>query len=100
MRLACPAVVVALAVGVPRVASADDVRTLYETKCAMCHGKDGAGSAMGQRLGAADLRKTKLSAPELEKIISKGRAKMPAYEGKLSDEQISGLVKLIQSGLK
>jgi|SRR5579859_5176713 len=73
----------------------------FKTKCAVCHGADGKGeTAMGKRLGAHNL-----GSPEVQKqtdaqlvaIVSKGQNKMPPYSGKLTDEQISDLVKYIRS---
>lgn len=75
--------------------------TLYKSKCAMCHGPDGAGkTAMGQALKVADLRSDdvqKMEGAALEGIVSKGKNKMPAYEGKLTKEQIDKLVAYIRS---
>jgi len=46
-------------------------------------------------LGSADVQK--LSDDELNAIITKGKGKMPAYDGKLTKDQISDLVKHIRS---
>lgn len=81
-------------------ARADDSATLYKAKCAVCHGPDGKGdTAMGKKLGAHDFTAPdmqKLSDAELTAIINKGKNKMPAYEGKLSKEQIAQLVAYIR----
>jgi len=75
--------------------------TLYKSKCAMCHGPDGAGkTAMGQTLKVPDLHSDevqKLDDAALKGIITKGKNKMPAYEGKLTKEQIDKLVAYIRS---
>jgi cytochrome c6 len=80
-----------------------DSEALFKAKCAMCHGADAAGKTpMGAKLNIPDLR-----APEVQKksvadttgIITKGKNKMPAYEGKLTADQISQLSKYIH-GLK
>ena len=75
--------------------------TLYKSKCAMCHGPDGAGkTAMGQALKVADLHSDqvqKLDDAGLKGVITKGKNKMPAYEGKLTKEQIDKLVAYIRS---
>lgn len=69
---------------------------LYKTKCAMCHGPDAAGKTpMGQKLKIPDLRSDevqKKTDADLAKVITKGKDKMPAYEGKLNEEQIGKLV--------
>ena len=55
---------------------------------------------MGQALKIPDLHSEdvqKLSDAELTQIITKGKNKMPAYETKLSKEQISQLVGFVRS---
>jgi cytochrome c5 len=74
--------------------------SLFKAKCAMCHGPDGAGkTTMGQTLKIPDLHSPevqKLSDAELTQIVTKGKNKMPAYEEKLSKEQITQLVGFIR----
>ena len=74
--------------------------SLFKAKCAMCHGPDGAGkTTMGQTLKIPDLHSPevqKLSDTELTQIVTKGKNKMPAYEEKLSKEQITQLVGFIR----
>jgi mono/diheme cytochrome c family protein len=69
---------------------------LWKTKCAMCHGPDGAaGTAMGKKLNMKPV-----TAPEIQKktdaelaaIVTKGKDKMPPYDGKLTKEQIQQVV--------
>ncbi len=38
----------------PALALADDAEALYKSKCQVCHGPDGKGSAAGQKLGVKD----------------------------------------------
>jgi cytochrome c6 len=91
--------VITLAVFATVPAFADAAAT-YKAKCAMCHGPDGAGqTAMGKSLKLRDLRSDdvqKQSGEDLEKIISSGKGKMPAYKGKLPEAEIDGLVKFIK----
>lgn len=72
--------------------AAQDGPTLFKTKCAMCHGPDGKGETpMGKKLSIRDLGSAevqKQTDAELTTIISKGKGKMPAFEGKLTAEQI------------
>jgi len=74
--------------------------TLFKAKCAACHGPDGKGEVpMGKKLAVPSL-----SAPEVQNqsdvqltdAISKGKNKMPAYDGKLSKEQILSLVAYVR----
>jgi mono/diheme cytochrome c family protein len=74
--------------------------SLFKSKCAMCHGPDGAGkTTMGQTLKIPDLHSEdvrKLGDAELTQIVTKGKNKMPAYETKLSKEQIAQLVGFVR----
>ena len=70
----------------------------FKTKCALCHGADGSGkAAMGTKdLGSADVQKQ--TDAQLTDVITKGKApKMPAYGGKLSADDIKGLVAFIRT---
>ncbi len=81
-------------------AHAQDAASLFKTKCAVCHGPDGKGEApMGKKLGAHDLTSAevqKQTDAQLTEVVNKGRNKMPAYDGKLSKEQIAQLVAYIR----
>jgi mono/diheme cytochrome c family protein len=74
---------------------------IYKSKCAPCHGPSGAGDTkLGQSMKIRDMRSAevqKQSDDELEAIITKGKGKMPAYGGKLKEEQIDELVKFIRT---
>jgi mono/diheme cytochrome c family protein len=74
----------------------NDGATLYKTKCAMCHGPDGAGKTpVGQKLNVRDLRSPevqKQSDADLCHVIGQGKGKMPAFGKTLSDDQIKLLV--------
>jgi Cytochrome c. len=68
----------------------------YKAKCAMCHGADGKGGKMAPvDLGGADVQKQ--SDADLTTIITKGKAKMPSYESKLSAGEIKGTLEFIRS---
>ncbi len=73
----------------------------YKAKCSMCHGVDGKGdTAMGKRYNLKDLASADVqgkSDAQLTEIITKGKDKMPAYGGKLSDDEIKGLVGYIRT---
>jgi mono/diheme cytochrome c family protein len=70
--------------------------TLFKGKCGMCHGPDGAGKTMmGEKLKIPDLQSADVQRKtdaDLKAIIIKGKNKMPAYETKLSKEQVDKLV--------
>jgi cytochrome c6 len=75
--------------------------SIFESKCAACHGKDAKGeTSMGKtmkirNLHSADVQKQ--TKEELYKIIEDGKGKMPVYKGKLSKDQINDLVDYIKS---
>src|ERR1700680_2816678 len=55
----------------------------YRTKCAMCHGPDGSGSAVGKSMKVPDLRSPevqKLSDAQLAQTISDGKGGMPPFK--------------------
>jgi cytochrome c5 len=82
-------------------ALADNGAEIYKKKCAACHGASGAGDTMiGKNQKIRSLRSPevqKRSDEELFSIIAKGRNKMPAFDRKLSKEQIRDLVRYIRA---
>ncbi len=67
-----------LAIATPMFAA--DGAAVYQAKCAMCHGADGAKNAPNL---------AKLSEKEIAEITAKGKApKMPAFENKLNAADI------------
>jgi len=82
-------------------ARADDSASLFKTKCAACHGADGSGdTSMGKALKIRDLGSAevqKQTDAQLTEIVSNGKSPMPAYKGKLTEDQIKGLVAYIRS---
>src|SRR6516162_6600887 len=77
-----------------------EVETLFKSKCAPCHGPDGkAQTPMGKTLKIRDLGSSEVqsqSDAQLTEIVTKGKNKMPAFDGKLSKEQITGLVAYVR----
>jgi cytochrome c6 len=81
-------------------AGAADPAATYKAKCQMCHGPDGAGSVVGKKLGAKDLRLpdvTKLPDAQLFDLTKNGRNKMPAFDQKLSDDEIKSVLKYVRT---
>jgi mono/diheme cytochrome c family protein len=74
--------------------------TLLKTKCAACHGPDGKGEVpMGKKLSVPNLSSTEVQSQsdvQLTGSVTKGKNKMPAYDGKLTKEQIGELVAYIR----
>jgi len=73
---------------------------VYQSKCSTCHGSDGSGNTpTGRATAAKNFRKPEVireADADLEEVIRKGRHKMPAYQGKLSEDQVDGLVRYIR----
>jgi cytochrome c6 len=94
------AVLAATAVLAAVPARADEAAAIFQKKCSACHGKDGKGQTkMGEKMGIKDLS-TAPGAAEIEKIVADGKNKMPAFKGKLPDEEIKALASYIKAGLK
>jgi cytochrome c6 len=74
---------------------------IYKAKCSACHAASGAGDTMlGKNmklraLGSPDVQRQ--SDQELANIISRGKNRMPAYDRKLSRDQIAAVVQYIRS---
>jgi len=72
----------------------------FRTKCAMCHGPDGRGSAVGNRMNVPDLRSPavqKLADAQLAQVIAHGKGRMPSFENSLSEDQIQELATYVRS---
>jgi mono/diheme cytochrome c family protein len=72
----------------------------FRTKCAICHGPDGSGSAVGKSMNVPDLRSPeiqKLPDAQLAQIISEGKGGMPPFKSSLSEDQIHSLVSYLRS---
>ncbi|HEX8087513.1 MAG TPA: c-type cytochrome [Blastocatellia bacterium] len=88
-------------VSVP-AASAADGTTLFGAKCALCHGKNGAGlpnwKAKGQPdFTNADWQKSHSDAQIVE-AVKNGKGKfMPAFKAKLSDDEIAAVVARVRA---
>lgn len=72
----------------------------FKAKCAMCHGADGSGNtATGKALKVRDLASPEVQSQtdaQFTDIVTNGKNKMPAYKGKLADDQIKGLVAYVR----
>ena len=84
-----------LAVGSTMVFAQSGADT-YKSKCQMCHAADGSGNTpTGKSTKARPFDSPevmKLSDDDLIKVTKSGQGKMPAYAGKLTDDQIKAVV--------
>jgi len=82
-------------------AKAFEASSVFNSKCASCHGKDGrARSLHGKHEHARDLTSAEwqdsVSDERIYNSISNGKGKMPAFKKKLSDSQIDELVNYVR----
>jgi len=78
-------------------AVADGRSENFQTYCSVCHGDDGKGQTEeGKKKGARDLTNArwqdKVDDARMVKSVTKGHDKMPAFEKKLSADEIKALV--------
>ena len=91
-----------LGAGRPAVAQSS-TQQLYKVKCQICHGPDATGSPAGKKLSVKDFQSPevqKQTDAELLEISKKGKNKMPAYGGKLTDNQLTELIKYMRDTAK
>jgi cytochrome c6 len=73
----------------------------YKSKCQMCHGADGQGDTpAGKSMKVLPFNRpdvVAMSDDDLIAITTNGKAKMPAYKGKLTDAQIKDVVAYIRT---
>ena len=91
---------IAASIATPAFAQSAGADT-YKAKCAMCHGADGLGATpAGKSLKAASFKDPAIvKAPDAQLIatVKSGKNKMPAYAGKLTDDQIKAAVAYIRT---
>ncbi len=90
---------VLLALAVPVSMFSADGAAMFKTKCAACHGPDGAGqTAVGKNLKVKDLRSAdvqKLTDAELTKLLAEGKGKMP--KSNLSADDMKAVIGFVRS---
>ena len=72
------------------------VKSVYTSKCAVCHGNDGsANTAKGKELKVRNLRSEefkKMSDAKAMEVLLKGKGKMEGYEKTLGKEKLDQLL--------
>jgi mono/diheme cytochrome c family protein len=95
------AMTVLLVASVAAPAFAQTGADTYKSKCLMCHAADGSGNTpAGKSMKALPFDSPdilKLSDADLIAATKKGKGKMPAYDGKLTDAQIKDVVAYIHT---
>lgn len=72
--------------------SLPDGRTIFENKCARCHGHDGTKGL----LGAKNLQISRLPDAELLRVVTNGRKIMPAWGKRLSGQELQLVVNYVK----
>jgi mono/diheme cytochrome c family protein len=78
-----------------------DGKTDFNSNCASCHGGDARTNAKRAIMLKIDPKRIYLKASEMNKaemiaITKTGKDKMPAFENKLANDQIAGIVDYIK----
>jgi mono/diheme cytochrome c family protein len=71
----------------------------YKANCAVCHGEDGSGTALGTRLQVKDLRSKEVlekSSSALAQTIRDGKGNMPAFGDRLDSDQIKHVIEFVR----
>lgn len=92
--------VIIVVLGFSFAAFGEDAATTFKAKCAMCHGADASGNtAMGKKFNIPDLRAPEIqkkTKAELATAIAKGKNKMPAFEGKVTSDEVNELATYVR----
>jgi mono/diheme cytochrome c family protein len=94
---AAAALTAVLLAAAPAAFGADARSENWQAYCSVCHGDDGKGQTEeGKKKGARDLTNAKwqdkVDDARMVRSITKGHDKMPAFEKKLSADEIKALV--------
>lgn len=87
-------------ISIPVLAQSPGADT-YKAKCAMCHGADGLATTQVAKMMQVPSFKSpdmmKMTQAQMIEATTNGKAKMPAFKGKLTDAQIEQVVGYIRS---
>jgi mono/diheme cytochrome c family protein len=80
----------------PNALAFQSVKSVYASKCAVCHGNDGsANTAKGKELKVRSLRSEefkKMTDAKAMEVMLKGKGKMEGYEKTLGKEKLEQLL--------
>ena len=95
------ALAAAIGFAVPALAE-EEAKTLYDSKCAMCHGTDGVAKKMGagsKNFNDPEWKKT-ATVEGIVKDTSDGKGKMKGMAGKLSPDQMTAIANYVLTMVK
>lgn len=70
----------------------------YKAKCAMCHAADGTASGpAGKSMNVPSFRASKETEAQMIAETKAGKGKMPAFAGKLTDDQIKDVIVYVRT---
>ena len=100
-KIACIAVMFMATIASTSAIAQSGGASTYKGKCAGCHAADGSGNTPAGK----SMKTPSLSAPEivgasdadLTAATKNGKGKMPAYNGKLTDAQITEVVAYVRT---
>lgn len=88
-----------LAWSVPMYAAIDGA-ALYKAKCSGCHAADGTGNTpVGKALHVKSLISPEVQSQkdaDLDLTITRGKGKMPKFDGKLSPDEVKAVIAIIR----
>jgi mono/diheme cytochrome c family protein len=70
----------------------------YKAKCAMCHAADGTASGpAGKAMNVPSFKASKETEAQMIAETKAGKGKMPAFAGKLTDDQIKDVIVYVRT---
>ena len=70
-------------------------RAIFIDRCASCHDADGSGTGSGPRLNRGRLLQAYPNLDDAAAVVSKGRKRMPAFDGLLTAGEIDAVLRYI-----
>lgn len=86
----------------PSSAAGAQAKTLFEQRCARCHGADGRGqTVIGQMVEAPDFTDSswwtrEMTDARLRRSIAEGKGQMPSFKKRLSKQEIAALAAYVR----
>ena len=80
-------------------ADANEGEATYKARCKVCHGEDGVPKSFAKGSPAFNDQawKEATSMEAIEKVVSEGRKRMPAFQNKLTPEEIKAVAAYLKT---